>query len=134
MSPLTYKFGLGWSFKQLDEGVQLTARQIMTQIAEKHGLTLPLLISHNRTKKVARARHEALWTCRQVVLPDGSPRWSLTTLGNILGGRDHTTVLHSLRRWEEIQSGGKEAVRKERLPRVMAWSSTTPQPVARAIV
>ena len=41
---------------------------------------------------VVAARHEAVWRVREVT------KWSPPRVGQFFAGRDHTTVLHSVRR------------------------------------
>jgi chromosomal replication initiator protein len=74
-----------------------TAREIIAEVAESHGLTPAHFESPIRTKRVAHARQEAMWACRQVKGRDGKPRYSYPFIGRLLGGRDHTTVLYGER-------------------------------------
>ncbi|MBV8797602.1 MAG: hypothetical protein JO136_21905 [Hyphomicrobiales bacterium] len=52
------------------------------------------ILGRNRRQPIAAARHEAVWRVR---LATG---WSLPRLGRFFK-RDHTTVLHSLRKMEK---------------------------------
>lgn len=70
-----------------------TARQIIQEVAASHGLKDSDLIGPSRLKSVSWARHEAVWRIRQ------QTNLSLPQIGRILGGRDHTTALHSERRY-----------------------------------
>jgi chromosomal replication initiator protein len=53
------------------------------------------LKSARRDKHVVRARHVAMFLCRELTTH------SLPAIGRSFGMRDHTTVMHALRRVQE---------------------------------
>lgn len=65
---------------------------IMQEVASYFGLTLQDLTSPARRRSIVQARHVAMYLCR--TLTD----LSLPQIGSLFGGRDHTTVLHSIRK------------------------------------
>jgi hypothetical protein len=67
-------------------------REIAEQSAAKHHVTLLDLRSARRDQAVVKARHEAFWRCRN------ETTLSLPEIGRRFGGRDHTTVLHGIRK------------------------------------
>ena len=69
------------------------ARAIMEVVARRHGLTLSALRAHDRSHHISRARHEAMYRVRQ------KTGLSLPAIGRLFL-RDHTSVLHGIRRWE----------------------------------
>lgn len=71
-----------------------TARQLTRECAERHGFTYNDVIGGGRKKELVRARHEAMAAVYQAL----SPAWSLPKIGMFFGGRDHTTVLHALKK------------------------------------
>jgi len=75
--------------------------EIIFQVAEKHGVNASQIISkQHRKRKLAWARHEAIWRVRaEVTLPNGSDA-ALPRIGKWFSGRDHTTILHSIAKWE----------------------------------
>ena len=75
--------------------------EVTAEVAEKHGLTLADLVGPSRTKYISHARFEAMWLLYQQRRPDGSRRLSMPQLGRFFGGRDHTSVLHGIRRHEQ---------------------------------
>ena len=75
---------------------------IIGRVAARHGLTADLLRGADRTHAACVARFEAMWTLYEARLADGRRRFSLPQVGRLLGGRDHSTVMHGVRRWEEI--------------------------------
>ena len=86
-----------------------TAREIIAEVAESHGLTPAHLESPVRTKRLSVARQEAMWACRQVKGKDGKPRYSYPFIGRLFGGRDHTTVLWGERAHAKRLAGEKVA-------------------------
>jgi chromosomal replication initiation ATPase DnaA len=60
-------------------------------VADKHGLTLAELLGPSRVRKVAHARQEAM------ALVHHEHKLSTVRVGQLFGGRDHTTVLHALK-------------------------------------
>lgn len=75
------------------------ARTILEQVASKHGVTRAEIASGSRKPAVTAARQEASWRIRTEVLVNGR-QISLPEIARHLGGRDHTTVLYNIRRYE----------------------------------
>ena len=69
------------------------------------GLKQADLISERRTRSVARPRQAAMWLAKQLTTR------SLPDIGRRFGGRDHTTVLHAVRRIEELRAGDPQLAR-----------------------
>lgn len=65
-----------------------TADGILQAICRYYGLSLPALRSQHRDRKHVVPRHLAMYLLRE------DARLSLPEIGGLLGGRDHTTVLH----------------------------------------
>lgn len=70
----------------------ITMAQILARVAEKHGLTVADLKGPRIAPRFSHPRQEAMHAMHAV------GRWSLPQIGRFLGGRDHTTVLHGVRR------------------------------------
>jgi chromosomal replication initiator protein len=66
--------------------------KIKRVIVERYGLTLDAMTTPKRHRRVAYPRMIAMYLARQL-----TPN-SLPALGRMFGGRDHTTVLHAVRR------------------------------------
>lgn len=83
-------------------GWQLALRREdeLNLVCHKHGVTLDMLKGKRRTKPIALARHEAMYRLRQLGM-------SYPRIGTILGGRDHSTVIHGVR--THAQRNGLEA-------------------------
>lgn len=65
-----------------------TVAEILDDVALKHNVSVLDIKSHRRTQPIILARHEAMWrACMETNL-------SLPVIGRIIGGRDHTTIIH----------------------------------------
>ena len=76
---------------------KVTVDQIQKTVAEHYNLKQADLISERRARAVARPRQVAMWLAKQVTVR------SLPDIGRRFGGRDHTTVLHAVRRIEQLK-------------------------------
>ena len=65
-------------------------------VAEHYGITVADIISTKKSRNVAYPRQICMYLCRSL-LPD----MSLKDIGNHLGNRDHTTVLHGINKIEQ---------------------------------
>ncbi len=70
---------------------QLTMDDVLQAVAEQLGVPLAEIRSKRRTRHIATARHVAMYLCRELV---GA---SFPAIGEKLGGRDHSTVIHARR-------------------------------------
>jgi chromosomal replication initiator protein len=84
---------------------RITVDDIQKATAEHFGLKQADLISERRTRSVARPRQAAMWLAKQLTTR------SLPDIGRRFGGRDHTTVLHAVRRIEELKAGDPQLTR-----------------------
>jgi chromosomal replication initiation ATPase DnaA len=80
------------------------ATSIIAEVAAKHGISAERLCSEDKTRLAAHARFEAMVRLHALLLPSGANRFSLSHIGWLLGGRDHSTVRSGLRRWAENQA------------------------------
>jgi chromosomal replication initiator protein len=77
---------------------RVTVDQIQKTVAEHYQLKQADLISERRARVVARPRQVAMWLAKQITTR------SLPDIGRRFGGRDHTTVLHAVRRIEALKA------------------------------
>lgn len=77
------------------------AKRIMREICEKYGVTQIDLISDRRTANLVRPRQHACWRLRH------ETTLSYPSIGKLMGGRDHTTAIASVRRFEALIAAGK---------------------------
>lgn len=69
--------------------------KILDAVAEFEGVDIKDLIGQNRSAKIARPRQIAMYLLREI------NETSLPQIGELLGGRDHTTVLYAIRKVAE---------------------------------
>lgn len=79
-------------------------RAIAVEVAEAFGLKMTDMVSSRRDKVSSLARHVAMWRMRR------ETPLSLPQIGVVLGGKDHTTVLHGIRRIDRLIAEGKAVV------------------------
>jgi chromosomal replication initiator protein len=77
---------------------RVTVDMIQKAVAEHYSLKQADLISERRARAVARPRQVAMWLAKQITTR------SLPDIGRRFGGRDHTTVLHAVRRIEALKA------------------------------
>jgi len=75
---------------------RITIEEIQKRVAEHFNIRLADMHSARRARAVARPRQVAMYLCKQL-----TPR-SLPEIGRKFGGRDHTTVMHAVRKIEEL--------------------------------
>ncbi|HEY7900272.1 MAG TPA: chromosomal replication initiator protein DnaA [Caulobacteraceae bacterium] len=76
---------------------RITVDDIQKATAEHFHLKQADLLCERRTRALARPRQAAMWLAKQLTTR------SLPDIGRRFGGRDHTTVLHAVRRIEELR-------------------------------
>lgn len=64
---------------------------IMETVTEYYGVSIKAIKSKNRSRKNVLARHVAIYLMRQ------NTKLTLNQIGEILGDRDHTTVIHAVK-------------------------------------
>lgn len=74
---------------------QPAIRDILKAVAAAYNVSAWDIISQRRTNSVVPARQVTMYLARKLTL------WSLPCIGRQLGGKDHTTVLHAIRRIED---------------------------------
>ncbi len=82
-----------------DLGDLPTIRDIIRQVAKKHGITVVDILSERRARRFAWARQEVYWRASKETLA------SLPLIARATRRADHTTVLHGIRAHEKRNSG-----------------------------
>jgi len=77
---------------------RITIDEIQKKVAEHYNVRVADMHSARRARAVARPRQVAMYLAKQL-----TPR-SLPEIGRKFGGRDHTTVIHAVRKIEELSS------------------------------
>lgn len=77
---------------------KVTIEEIQRKVAEHYNIRLSDMIGPKRLRTIARPRQVAMYLSKQL-----TPR-SLPEIGRRFGGRDHTTIMHGVRKIEELMS------------------------------
>ncbi|WP_299439830.1 chromosomal replication initiator protein DnaA [uncultured Rhodospira sp.] len=75
---------------------RLTIEEIQKKVAEHYNVRVADMSSARRSRSVARPRQVAMYLSKQLT------QRSLPEIGRKFGGRDHTTVMHAVKKVEEL--------------------------------
>ncbi len=76
---------------------RITIEEIQKRVAEHFNIKLAEMSSARRSRQVARPRQIAMYLAKQLTSR------SLPEIGRKFGGRDHTTVMHAVKKVEELK-------------------------------
>jgi chromosomal replication initiator protein len=76
---------------------KVTIDEIIRKVADHYNLRMSDLLSARRARQVARPRQVAMFLAKTLTSR------SLPEIGRKFGGRDHTTVIHAVRKIEELR-------------------------------
>ena len=76
---------------------KISIDEIQRKVAEHYNIRLSDILGPRRVRTFARPRQVAMYLCKQLTSR------SLPEIGRRFGGRDHTTVMHGVRRIEELK-------------------------------
>lgn len=79
-------------------GMRLTVDKIQRAVVEEFKITMDDMVSKRRARAVARPRQVAMYLCKKLT------KRSLPDIGRRFGGRDHTTVMHAVKRITELRN------------------------------
>jgi chromosomal replication initiator protein len=102
---------------------QISVSDIQDKTAKYFDISLHDLLSARRQRDIARPRQIAMFLAKQL-----TPR-SLPDIGRRFGGRDHTTVLHALRRIEELCSSNAKVQKDVANIKALCQSQKPPQSI-----
>lgn len=75
-----------------DKPKEITAQLILEVVSEHFGISVDQIMSKSRSSDVAKPRQITMYLCKQLTdLP-------LDSIGQFLGGRDHSTVIHGIKK------------------------------------
>ncbi len=77
---------------------KLSIEEIQRKVAEHYNIRLSDMIGPKRLRNIARPRQVAMYLAKQLTAR------SLPEIGRRFGGRDHTTIMHGVRKIEELMS------------------------------
>ena len=85
-----------------EERLRITPEQIRERVADRWGVTVDALVSKRRNKPITVPRQVAMYLIKTMLdLP-------YTEIGSLFGGRDHSTVIHSVNKVEADMAGNAE--------------------------
>ncbi|MEO1001259.1 MAG: chromosomal replication initiator protein DnaA, partial [Pseudomonadota bacterium] len=90
---------------------KLTIDDIMKKVADHYNLSMSDILSKRRTRAIARPRQVAMYLAKELT------RKSLPEIGRRFGGRDHTTVIHAVKRIDELRASDPQLAEDVRLLR-----------------
>ena len=79
-------------------GQRLTVDRIQKAVCEVFSVTPTDMVSKRRARVIARPRQVAMYLCKKLT------KRSLPDIGRRFGGRDHTTVMHAVKRIDQLRA------------------------------
>jgi len=95
-----------------EEKRKVTVEEIQKRIASYYNIRFQDMRSKKRTRNIALPRQIAMHACKQLT------SMSLPGIGEQFGGRDHTTVLHAVRKIDRLMCDSNEF--KEEIERLLS--------------
>ncbi len=92
---------------------KVTIDEILRKVADHYNLRMSDLLSARRARAVARPRQVAMYLAKMLTSK------SLPDIGRRFGGRDHTTVIHAVRKIEELRASDSQIAEDVELLRRM---------------
>ena len=81
---------------------KVTIEEIQRKVAEHYNIRLSDMIGPKRVRTIARPRQIAMYLAKQLTSR------SLPDIGRRFGGRDHTTIMHGVRKIEELMTADSQ--------------------------
>tara|TARA_R110002110_G_scaffold13596_19_gene64830 strand:+ start:1384 stop:2757 length:1374 start_codon:yes stop_codon:yes gene_type:complete len=81
-----------------DSERKISVEEIQRKVSDHYNIRLSDMIGPKRLRSYARPRQVAMYLCKQMTSR------SLPEIGRRFGGRDHTTVMHGVKRIEELKA------------------------------
>lgn len=90
--PITIQFARDTLADLVGRRAHITPSQVIETVAKFYNISVADMVSPSRNKELVQPRQIAMYLIRQ------ETDASLPEIGNLLGGRDHTTILHGVER------------------------------------
>lgn len=84
-----------------DKPREITAQLIIDVVCEHFHIAPEQMISKSRSNEIAKPRQIAMYLCKNMT------DISLDSIGSALGGRDHSTIIHGIKKIEEETSSNE---------------------------
>ncbi|MCV2867037.1 chromosomal replication initiator protein DnaA [Defluviimonas sp. WL0002] len=81
---------------------KITIEEIQRKVAEHYNIRLSDMIGPKRVRTIARPRQIAMYLAKNMTTR------SLPEIGRRFGGRDHTTIMHGVRKIEELKASDNQ--------------------------
>ena len=78
-----------------DKPREITPQLIIEVVSEHFNISVDQMISKNRSNDIAKPRQIAMYLCKNMTSN------SLDIIGQLLGGRDHSTIIHGVKKVSE---------------------------------
>ena len=78
-----------------DKPKEITPQLILDVVSEHFHVTTDMIISKSRSSEIVRPRQIAMYLCKNMT--DAS----LEYIGSLLGGRDHSTIIHGIKKIDD---------------------------------
>jgi len=83
---------------------KVTIEEIQRKVSEHYNIRLADMVSAKRVRTIARPRQVAMYLAKTLTTK------SLPDIGRRFGGRDHTTIMHGIRKIEELKATDSQLV------------------------
>ena len=80
----------------------ITIEEVQKKVAERYNLKVSDMYSSKRARNVARPRQVAMYLSKNLTI------YSLAEIGKKFGGKDHTTVMHAIKKVDLLLKSDKE--------------------------
>jgi|YNPMSStandDraft_1061717.scaffolds.fasta_scaffold19308_2 chromosomal replication initiator protein len=104
--PINVQFARDTLADLVGRRAHITPSQVIETVAKFYNISVAEMVSPARNKELVQPRQVAMYLIRQ------ETDASLPEIGNLLGGRDHTTVLHGIERIKD-RLESEEQLRRE---------------------
>ena len=78
-----------------DKPKEITPQLVIEIVAEHFNISTDQMVSKNRSSEIAKPRQIAMYLCKNMTSAQ------LETIGALLGGRDHSTIIHGIKKITE---------------------------------
>ena len=93
--PVSVQFARDTLVDLVGRRTHITPSQVIEIVAKFYSISVPEIVSASRSRELVQPRQVAMYLIRQ------ETDASLPEIGGLLGGRDHTTVIHGVERIKE---------------------------------
>ncbi len=104
--PISVQFARDTLTDLVGKRAHITPSQVIETVAKYYSISVPEMVSPSRNKELVQPRQVAMYLIRQ------ETDASFPEIGALIGGRDHTTVLHGVERVKD-RLEAEEQLRRE---------------------